>query len=70
MENAVTAAVALACLDIADSTIEAGIARTRWPGRLERVSERPEIILDGAHNPADANNTALRHNTRSFNVGT
>ncbi len=54
VENAVTAAVALARLGIADSAIEAGIGRARWPGRLERVSERPEIILDGAHNPAGA----------------
>ena len=54
VENAVTAAVALARLGVADSAIETGIARTRWPGRLERVSERPEIILDGAHNPAGA----------------
>ena len=54
VENAVTAAVALACLGVADSAIEAGIAGARWPGRLERVSERPEIILDGAHNPAGA----------------
>jgi dihydrofolate synthase/folylpolyglutamate synthase len=54
VENAVTAAVALARLGIEDSAIEAGISRTRWPGRLERVSERPEIILDGAHNPAGA----------------
>ena len=54
VENAVTATVALARLGIADSAIEDGIARTRWPGRLERVSEHPEIILDGAHNPAGA----------------
>jgi dihydrofolate synthase / folylpolyglutamate synthase len=54
VENAVTAAVALARLGIADSAVEAGLARTRWPGRLERVSERPEIILDGAHNPSGA----------------
>jgi dihydrofolate synthase/folylpolyglutamate synthase len=54
VENAVTAALALRCLGISDSSIQAGIARTRWPGRLERVSERPEIILDGAHNPAAA----------------
>jgi dihydrofolate synthase/folylpolyglutamate synthase len=52
--NAVTAAAALARLGIADSAIESGIARACWPGRLERVSERPEIILDGAHNPAGA----------------
>ena len=54
VENAVTAALALKSLGIADSSIQAGIARTRWPGRLERVSENPEIILDGAHNPAAA----------------
>ena len=29
-----------------------GIAATRWPGRLELVAERPDIILDGAHNVA------------------
>ena len=31
-----------------------GIAQVHWPGRLEHISERPEIILDGAHNPAGA----------------
>lgn len=54
VENAVSAALALRCLGISDSSIQAGIARTRWPGRLERIFERPEIILDGAHNPAAA----------------
>jgi dihydrofolate synthase/folylpolyglutamate synthase len=46
--------VALLRLGVADSAIEAGIAGTCWPGRLEHVSESPEIILDGAHNPAGA----------------
>ena len=54
VENAVTAAVALVQLGTAASAIEVGIASARWPGRLERVSEQPEIILDGAHNPAGA----------------
>jgi dihydrofolate synthase / folylpolyglutamate synthase len=54
VENAATAAVALARAGVDDRAIEAGIARTEWPGRLERVSEHPEIILDGAHNPAGA----------------
>jgi dihydrofolate synthase/folylpolyglutamate synthase len=54
VENAATAAVALTRLGVSDSAIEAGIAQTRWPGRLERISEHPEIILDGAHNPAGA----------------
>ena len=54
VENAATAALALTRRGVPESAIAAGIAQTRWPGRLERVSERPEIILDGAHNPAGA----------------
>jgi dihydrofolate synthase / folylpolyglutamate synthase len=48
VENARVAAIALNLLGISP----AGIASTHWPGRLERVSSKPEIILDGAHNPA------------------
>jgi dihydrofolate synthase/folylpolyglutamate synthase len=48
VENARVAAIVLAQLDVSS----AGIASTRWPARLELVSERPEIIIDGAHNPA------------------
>ena len=48
VENARTAALALQQLGVST----AGIAATRWPGRLEHVSRQPEIILDGAHNPA------------------
>jgi dihydrofolate synthase/folylpolyglutamate synthase len=54
VENAATAAVALTRLGIGAAEIVAGIACAHWPGRLERVSEHPEIILDGAHNPAGA----------------
>ena len=48
VENARTAAIALHQLGVSP----AGIANTHWPGRLEQVSRRPAIILDGAHNPA------------------
>ena len=48
VENARTAAIALHELRVSTD----GIAKTWWPGRLERVKEQPEIILDGAHNPA------------------
>ncbi len=48
VENARTAAIALHELGVSP----AGIAATHWPGRLERISEHPEIILDGAHNLA------------------
>ena len=54
VENAVVAAAALLRLEIADSAVEAGIAAAQWPGRLERVAGNPEIVLDGAHNPAGA----------------
>ena len=54
VRNAVTAAVALLRLGASHHSIEAGIAATEWPGRLERVRDHPEIILDGAHNPAGA----------------
>jgi dihydrofolate synthase/folylpolyglutamate synthase len=54
IENAVTAAAALSDFGVAGAAIETGIAAAHWPGRLELVSEHPEIILDGAHNPAGA----------------
>jgi dihydrofolate synthase/folylpolyglutamate synthase len=52
--NAVTAALALVAARIDRPSIETGIAAAQWPGRLERVRERPAIVLDGAHNPAAA----------------
>jgi dihydrofolate synthase/folylpolyglutamate synthase len=56
------AALALAALEIlgrAGFTIKAeaireGLRLTRWPGRLEQVSQDPRVLLDGAHNPAAA----------------
>ena len=54
IENALTALTALDALGVADDAIREGVRLTRWPGRLERVAEAPDIILDGAHNPAGA----------------
>jgi dihydrofolate synthase/folylpolyglutamate synthase len=39
---------------ITTETIERGIRAARWPGRLERLHERPTVYLDGTHNPAGA----------------
>jgi dihydrofolate synthase/folylpolyglutamate synthase len=50
VDNAVAAVLALRSLGVPPD----GIADTRWPGRLEHVSPNPDIILDGAHNPAGA----------------
>ena len=52
--NAVTAVSALRVLHTPEAAISSGIAGTRWPGRLEFVCEHPDLILDGAHNPAGA----------------
>ena len=54
VENALTAAVALHHIGITREAVEHGIAAAHWPGRLELVSQHPEIILDGAHNPSGA----------------
>ena len=37
---------------ITERAILKGMDETRWPGRLERIHEKPDIILDGAHNPS------------------
>lgn len=52
--NALTAITALRCLGVPAAAIQRGMAQTRWPGRLELVSQSPDVILDGAHNPAGA----------------
>jgi dihydrofolate synthase/folylpolyglutamate synthase len=54
VDNARTAAVALHALNLSPEQIRFGMMAARWPGRLELVSEAPEIWLDGAHNPAGA----------------
>lgn len=36
--------------DIPYDLIQAGLESTFWPGRMEWVSHKPEILLDGAHN--------------------
>jgi dihydrofolate synthase / folylpolyglutamate synthase len=54
VENARAAIAACEVLGISVSAIQAGIARARWPGRLQVLSHNPDFILDGAHNPAGA----------------
>jgi len=55
---AIAAAVELAehhGFPIMPSAIENGVHRTRWPGRLERITKNGvEWVLDVAHNPAGA----------------
>lgn len=65
---AIAAAVELAerqGFNVPPAAIEMGIRRTRWPGRLERITRGSvEWVLDVAHNPAGA--WALRAGLRSI----
>ena len=64
VRNALTALAAARMLaergaPIDDEAIARGFAAATWPGRLERISERPEIYVDGTHNPAGAREIAV-----------
>ena len=57
VRNAAAAIVALeAFVDgpLDDTSMRAALDGVRWPGRMEIVSRKPTILLDGAHNPAGA----------------
>jgi dihydrofolate synthase / folylpolyglutamate synthase len=59
IRNALTAATTASLLApngraINSDAIERGIASARWPGRLERLVERPALYVDGTHNPSGA----------------
>lgn len=51
-ENAETALMCAILLapELGEETLRAGVAKARWPGRLERIAEAPLTLLDGAHN--------------------
>jgi len=37
-----------------DASIRSALAKVEWPGRLERLSKRPDVYLDVAHTPESA----------------
>lgn len=47
---------------ISPQALRAGLASAVWPGRLELAARRPDILIDGGHNPqcAEAAAEALR----------
>ena len=53
LDNAAAAIAALRALpvEIGELAYCEGVARARVPGRLQRVAESPEIVLDVGHNP-------------------
>lgn len=62
-ENAAVAITAARILDhiwrpMSKILLLRGLRKTRWEGRLEKVSSRPPVILDGAHNEEGARSLA------------
>ena len=41
-------------LHIDDGAIKKGLKKACWPGRFQRIGRGPDVIIDGAHNPAGA----------------
>lgn len=64
VRNALTALAAARMLAERGAPIDAaavtrGLAATAWPGRLEKIGERPDIYVDGTHNPAGAREVSV-----------
>ena len=55
-ENASLAALCALRLGAGEEAVREGIAKTRWPGRMEEI--RKDVFLDGAHNPDGIRNIA------------
>jgi dihydrofolate synthase/folylpolyglutamate synthase len=58
-QNLGCAVAALAVLEkrgmpITEASLSRGLARVRWPGRLELLKGAPDVLCDAAHNPAAA----------------
>lgn len=51
-ENASLAVRAAKMLGIGDGDIKEGIKKTYHPARMQKLSDNPLVILDGAHNPS------------------
>ena len=65
IENAITAIECVRTItNINEEDIRAGLLNAKWNGRFEIVKGRPEVILDGAHNPAGAK--ALAESLKTF----
>jgi dihydrofolate synthase/folylpolyglutamate synthase len=63
VDNACLALASIECLRNAgiivnEAAVRRGLEQVRWEGRLELVARKPDIYLDGAHNPASARKLA------------
>ncbi len=57
MENAAQAILMAKCFEektrikISEEAVKQGVLDARWPGRLEKISDLPTVVVDGAHTP-------------------
>jgi dihydrofolate synthase / folylpolyglutamate synthase len=54
VRNAALAMALTQRLGIPEHAIQLGLERAHWPGRLELIPGKPDILLDAAHNPEGA----------------
>src|SRR5699024_3320568 len=45
-------------LNIDEDDIRRGLKNTKWPGRIEKILDKPTFIIDGAHNEDGARSLA------------
>ena len=45
-------------IEISEDEIREGLSKTKWPGRIEKISNDPMFIIDGAHNEDGARSLA------------
>ena len=65
--NAITAYTALKLLNIPQESIAQGFEKASMPARMEVISEKPFVMLDGGHNPGCAK--ALKKLLEDFTKG-
>ncbi|MFZ2190497.1 MAG: Mur ligase family protein [Candidatus Magasanikiibacteriota bacterium] len=80
INNAILAIEIAKYLKISDKQIKIGLAKIKLPLRMEIVSQKPLIILDGAHNPDKMKTTvdtlkyliirATEHQSKNYNIKT
>jgi dihydrofolate synthase/folylpolyglutamate synthase len=63
LQNAINAVAAARVLSrqgyrIPENAVERGVVAAVWPGRLEKLQSRPNVYVDGAHNPGAARELA------------
>jgi len=61
--NACLALAAVECLrktgvSVTEEAVRRGLEQAKWEGRMELMAKRPDVYLDGAHNPASAKKLA------------